>query len=294
MDDDLRMKLADLGSPEALADCIIGHYPGIEIPIPLERIAYAVGIVDLIPQTTSSFEGVLVTDDAKSSGSIAYNETSPVTRRRFTIAHEIGHFLIPWHGASAQCAIADMGVLKTKDATRSKEAEANRFAAALLTPAALFTSDIRQFGSPETEHILALATKYKVSKEMAARRYTELCDHVSAVIFSHRGTVRYFPKSQSCPFLDIQKGNPLPSGSLSARARGQPGHLSEWTETAPEIWFGASRRLSGKVLYEQYLEQQDGFRLTMLTIDDVPDEDEPDEDEELEDSWSVRFRGKRG
>lgn len=294
MDDELRMKLADLGSPEVLADCIIDHYPGIEIPIPLERIAYAVGIVDLIPQTTSSFEGVLVTDDAKSSGSIAYNETSPVTRRRFTIAHEIGHFLIPWHDASAQCAVADMGVLKTKDATRSKEAEANRFAAALLTPTALFTRDIRQFGAPETEHIIALATRYQVSKEMAARRYTDLSDHVCAVVFSHQGAVRYFCKSPTCPFVELSKGNPLPRGSLSARGRGQPGYLSEWTETEPGMWFGASRRLSGKTLYEQYLDQQDGYRLTMLTIDDVPDEDEPDEDQELEDSWSVRFRGKRG
>jgi hypothetical protein len=43
MDDELRMKVADLGSPEALADCIIGRYFDIEIPVPLEQIAYAVG-----------------------------------------------------------------------------------------------------------------------------------------------------------------------------------------------------------------------------------------------------------
>jgi Zn-dependent peptidase ImmA (M78 family) len=290
MDDELRMKLADLGSPEALADCIIAHYPDIEIPIPLERIAHAVGIVDIIGQTTTSFEGVLVTDDAKSTGSIAYNQASRIERRRFTIAHEIGHFLIPWHGASAQCATADMGVLKSQDTRKSKEAEANRFAAALLTPTALFTRHIRQFGSPETEHVLALATRYQVSKEMAARRYTDLCDHVCAIIFSHQGAVRYFPKTRACPYLDIAKGNPLPPGSLSARGRSQPGHLYEWTETTPEIWFGVSRRIAGKVLYEQYLEQQDGYRLTMLTIDDIPDEDEPDEDEELEESYTPRFR----
>jgi IrrE N-terminal-like domain len=186
--------------------------------------------------------------------------------------------------------MADMGVLKTQDTRKTKETEANRFAAALLTPTTLFTRDIHRFGSPETEHILALATKYKVSKEMAARRYTDLCDHVCAVIFSHRGAVRYFPKSRTCPYLDIAKGNPLPPGSLSAHGRGQPGHLSEWTETRPEIWFGVSRRITGKVFYEQFLEQQDGYRLTMLTIDDVPDEDEPDEDAELEDSYRARFR----
>jgi hypothetical protein len=290
MDDEFRMKLADLGSPEALADCIIGHFPGIEIPIPLKRIAQSIGIVDIVGQTTSSFEGALVTTAAKGTGSIAYNNASRIERRRFTIAHEIGHFLIPWHDVSAQCATADMGVLKSQDTRKNKEAEANRFAAALLTPTSLFTRDIRHLGSPETEHILALATKYQVSKEMAARRYTELCDHVCAVIFSHRGAVRYFQKSRTCPFLDIGRGNPLPPGSLSAREYGQAGHLSEWTETSPEIWFGASRRITGKVIYEQFFEQQGGYRLTMLTIDDMSDENEPDEDQELEESWTIRFR----
>ena len=194
MDDELRMKLAGLGSPETLAACIVEHYPSIEIPIPLEQLANAVGIVDIVGQTTSSFEGVLVTTAAKRTGSIAYNNASRIERRRFTIAHEIGHFLIPWHDASAQCASADMAVFKSQDVRKNKEAEANRFAAALLTPPTLFVPDIRRFGSPETEHVLALATKYRVSKEMAARRYTELCDHVCAVVFSHRSVVRIFPE----------------------------------------------------------------------------------------------------
>lgn len=290
MDDELRMRLADLGSPKMLAASIIAHYPGIEIPIPVEQIGNAVGIVDIVGQTTNSFEGVLVTTAAKGTGSIAYNNASRIERRRFTIAHEIGHFLIPWHDAGVQCASADMAVFKSQDVRKNKEAEANQFAAALLTPHTLFVPDIRRFGSPETEHILALATRYQVSKEMAARRYTELCDHVCAVVFSHRGVVRSFPRSRTCPFLDVTRGNPLPLGSLSARGRGQPGRLSEWTETAPEIWFGTTRRLASKVVYEQFLEQRDGYRLTMLTVDDVPDDDEPDEDEGLEERWTVRFR----
>jgi Zn-dependent peptidase ImmA (M78 family) len=290
MDDELRMKLADLGSPEALADCIIAHYPGIEIPIPLEHIAKAVGIVDIVGQTTNSFEGALITTTAKGAGSIAYNNATRIERRRFTIAHEIGHFLIPWHGANVQCATADMGVLKSQDARKSKEAEANRFAAALLTPATLFTRDIREFRSPETEHVLALATKYNVRKEMAARRYTDLCDHVCVVVFSRRGIVRYFTKSRTRPIVEIARGHPLPRGSLSARGHGQPGHLSEWIEISPDIWFGVSRRITGKVLYEQFFEQQAAYRLTMLTIDDMPDEDESDEDVELEKTWTIRFR----
>jgi hypothetical protein len=65
--------------------------------------------------------------------------------------------------------------------------------------------------------------------------------------------------------------------------------MSEWAEVSPEIWLG-SNRLRAKVLYEQFLDQANGYRLTMLTIDDAPVDDEPDEDEDMEDRWAVRFR----
>ena len=290
MDDELRMKLADLGSPEALADCIVSHFPDIKIPIPLERIAEAVGIVEVIAQMTDGFEGVLITDGSKTKGSIAYNDSSRLERRRFTIAHELGHFVLPLHGAGAQCVKADMGVLASKDANRAREAEANRFAASLLMPKSLFQRDIRRLGSPETEHIVKLAADYEVSKEAAARRYTDLCDHCCAVIFSRHGKFRHFCKTKHFPFIDLRRDQPLPHQSISARATSEPGQLSEWSETASTIWISEAGRLGGKVLYEQYLDQANGYRLSMLSIDDAPDESEPDEDEELEESWTPRFR----
>lgn len=289
MSDDLRMKLADLGAPEALADCIVEHYTDIGIPIPLKQIAAAVGIVDIIGQSTDGFEGVLVTNDAKSSGSIAYRKGSSLERKRFTIAHELGHFLIPTHGESAQCAKADMGVIKTSDPNRAKEAEANLFAASLLMPKKLFTRDMRRLGAPETEHVVKLASNYQASKEATALRYTNLCDHTCAVIFSHEGKLRYFCKTKNFPFIDLCKGQPLPLRSISARGRGEPGQMSEWSETEPEVWLGSAPRLRGKTLYEQFLAQENGYRLSMLTIDDVDDEDETDEDEDLEASWTPRF-----
>lgn len=291
MDDELRMKLADIGGPEALAECIVNHYPDLTAPVPLEMIAEAVGIYSIEGKRTDSFEGVLVTDDAKSKGEIAYNKESIVERQRFTIAHEIGHFLIPTHGARAQCAKTDMSVFKSQDPNRAKEAEANRFAASLLMPRKLLSSHMRQLGSPETEHILVLKSRYGVSKEAMARRYVDISDHSCAVIFSRSGLVRSFSKSDSFPFLELAKDQPLPNGSLSARGKGEQGHLSEWTEATPETWLGSSRRLRGKTIYEQYLQQADGYRLTMLTIEDDPaDEEDVEEEGDLEESWTPRFR----
>ncbi len=291
MDDELRMKLSDLGSPEALAECIIAHFPDMDIPIPLPRIAEAVGIIEIIGQKTGAFEGVLVTDASKTKGSIAYNESSRLERRRFTIAHELGHFLLPLHGANAQCAKIDMSALAADDSNRAREAEANRFAASLLMPKTYFLRHMRQLGDPEIGHIVKLASDYEVSKEATARRYTDLGDDPCAVIFSRHGTVRYCCKSKNFPFIDIRKDQPLPRQCVSAQTKSDPGQLSEWSETMPEIWVNDSHRLRGKMFYEQFLDQTDGYRLSMLTIDGaLDDDDDPDEDEELEESWTPRFK----
>jgi Zn-dependent peptidase ImmA (M78 family) len=289
MDSELRIKLADLGSPEALADCIIAHYTNIEIPIPLARIAADLGVVEIIGRATGSFEGVLVTNNAKSTGSIAYNENSRIERQRFTIAHELGHFLLPFHGENAQCVKADMGAVMSQETQQQREGEANRFAAALLMPKKLFSNDIRRLRAPEVSHIVTIAERYKVSKESTARRYTELSDHLCAVVFSHNGLVRYAPRKPEFPFIEVAKGCALPRESISARGSGEVGYISEWSETTPDTWLGTSARLRGKMLYEQYLVQADGYRMTMLTLDDIPQEEEPDEDSELERSWTPQF-----
>lgn len=289
MDNDLRMKLADIGSPEGLAECIIAHYPDIKGEVPLARVAEDLGITEVIGQATGSFEGILVTNNAKSMGSIAYNANSRIERRRFTIAHELGHFLLPFHGENAQCAKADMSVVKGKEARQQREAEANRFAASLLMPKSLFGRDVGLIRSPEVSQIVTLAERYKVGKEAAARRYTEFCNQPCAIVFSRNGTVRYAPRKQDFPFIEIAKGQPLPAKSISAKGRGEVGHISEWSEMEPEVWLGPSARLRGRALYEQFLVQADGYRMTMLTLDDIPDEDEPDEDDELESSWTPRF-----
>lgn len=284
------MKLADLGSPEALAACIVSHFPDIEVPIQLPCIAEAVGIVQIIGQQTGSFEGVLVTDSAKSTGSIAYNDGSRPERRRFTIAHELGHFLMPLHGTSAQCAKADMGLLAAKDSTGAREAEANWFAAALLMPRERFLRDMRGLGDPEIGHIVKLAGDYEVSKQAAARRYTSLCDDPCAVIFSQYGTARQLYKTDDFPFVSVVKDQPLPRQCVSAQGRHQPGQVSDCSEVTPEFWLGDARRLRGSALYEQYLDQANGYRMTMLTMDRaIADDDDSDEDEELRESWTPRF-----
>jgi hypothetical protein len=89
----LLMELADHGSPERLAKCIHQQLADFAPPVPVERVAAEVGIEEICGED-ASFESMLIADAGKRRGIIVYNRRGTVERHRFTIAHELGHFLI--------------------------------------------------------------------------------------------------------------------------------------------------------------------------------------------------------
>lgn len=184
-----------------------------------------------------------------------------------------------------------MGVFATKDASLRREAEANRFAAALLMPRGLFLAAARRLGEPEVKHIVTLADEYEVSKEAAVRRYVQLCDDPCAVIFSRHGVARHIYKTANFPFISVRYGQPLPQQCASIQPTHTPETISECLETEPGLWFDDTRGFRAASLYEQFLDQVGGYRMTMLTVDGEIDENEDlNEQDELEKSWTPLFR----
>jgi hypothetical protein len=170
--------------------------------------------------------------------------------------------------------------------------EENRLAAALLLPEKQFRADIRRLGKPETAHILKLAARYQTSKEATARRYTELSDDPCAIVFSRGGQVRSYCKGNGFPRLTAVPKQSLPMGSLSLKTASRQlpsGTLSDWAEVDASVWLENDNQLCSKTLCEQYLQQANGYRLTMLTFDPI-DDDEVDEQDDLEDRWAICFR----
>lgn len=62
---------------------------------------------------------------------VYYRATDNALRERFTLAHELGHLVIPWHTPNSSCASGD----GEPDSTpRTNESEADLFASCLLVP----------------------------------------------------------------------------------------------------------------------------------------------------------------
>jgi hypothetical protein len=267
-----RIDLADLGALDKIAEEIFRLVPDIPIPVPVEDIARELDITEIRALETEGFEGGLVTDVEKSRGVILINQASRGQRRRFSVGHELGHFLSPWHKplrpAGFLCSVEDMRLSWASKQSRAAEmeVEANRFSAQLLMPRARFLADIRRRKGCELEHVLGLARDYVTSKEATARRYVELHDEPCAAIVSQHGKVLRFYRNKDFPFLDLKNGAPGPPGSISADKNLPVGEITDWEEVDGSTWLPSQRGRRAPLVYEQVLPQQDGFRLTLLTM----------------------------
>ncbi len=290
-----RIDLADFGSPERIAQEIIKQVPDLPIPVPIDELARMLDITDITTLETQGFEGGLITDVSRSEGVILVNQASPIQRQRFTIGHELCHFLCPWHKPRNSnqflCTFDDMRLASTINTGKADnmEVEANRFAAHILMPLPHFKKDLRLRKDVNIEHILDLATSYKTSKEATTRRYVEVRDEPCAAVISQNGRVlRFYKGSDFLPYLDVSSGNSVPRDSLTAKTNLTQAVVSDWEELDGSVWLSSPHGRRLPMIYEQVLPQSDGYRLTLLTL--AEDIDELEEEEDLEESWTPRFK----
>ncbi|KLK90156.1 ImmA/IrrE family metallo-endopeptidase [Microvirga sp. KLBC 81] len=292
-----RMDLADAGSPEKIVSLILQYESNLSIPVPIEELCRQLDIEDFQDLESEGFEGGLLTDSDRSFGFIlvkkGYEE-----RRRFTIAHELGHFLMPHHIPDREgqflCSRADMLRLGAKETDRRErmEAEANRFASLILIPPPALRLALRPYREPDLAHIPKLARDFKVSKEAMARAYAQHHEKPVAILVTRHGKVLRCYKHIQFPFVVPSKGAPVPAGSLFHRGLHEQNIASDPAECIPDLWIEVKRGERAPTLYEQVYAQRDGFALVMLHLEH-PDEDEEAEERDLEESWRIGFRGKR-
>jgi len=235
-------------------------------PIPVHDIARALDIVDLRADSLTGFEGCLITNTARSDGSILVNASSSKQRQRYTVAHELAHFLCTWH-----VPLGDFGFRCTRsDLVKSsimsgagdrQEVEANSFAIELLAPPRLLRPYIAL--SPDLDHVLDLAGRLDISREAAARRYADLHRRRVALIFAREGCCRFISRREDFPWIRLRTGDPIPDLPQVSGTR----HTSEVVEADFRDWLSSD---PGANLGVQVLQQQDGYQTIMLALEAEP------------------------
>lgn len=297
MSAELLMDLADCRFPEQLHAVIFRHHPHWQPPesvdeparIPVEDFAKSVNIIEFRELEAEGFEGALLTDPAKNKGIILYKSGVREERRRFTIGHELGHFLIPSHQGNKQCTAADLRENRRDTPHQRQEAEANRFAAGLLMPRDWFSRDLDRLGDADVIHVQRLARRYGTSLEATSNRYTDLSPDACAFIFSKDGVIRYLRPTGNFPPLAVKRGERLPTGCASLRAPALPLRVATpWSELDGSVWLHTRWGERAPKILEQSMRQSGGFQVSLLFVD-TADIEEGDDDEKINRDWEVRF-----
>jgi Zn-dependent peptidase ImmA (M78 family) len=154
-----------------------------EPPVDVEKISESYGL-SVVRKDVESISGFIIRSDGKAV--IGVNSNNAPARQRFTIAHELGHYLI--HPPSTDDVHVDSGFeVRFRDelssqGTDKSEQEANFFAAELLMPQKFLEADLRNAGKIDlvngeflVEGFLEnLAQRYNVSSQSLLFRLTNL------------------------------------------------------------------------------------------------------------------------
>lgn len=156
---------------------LLDHLGIEQIPIPVDDIAEQLDIKVLREPFNGELSGVLYKD--KDETIIGVNATHTPRRRRFTIAHELGHFVM--HDLD----VVHFDEKFYRDTTSSlaidpNEIEANAFAAALLMPEHIVRREVERLAGEidlmedSSEEICKLADAFDVSQQALLIRFGKL------------------------------------------------------------------------------------------------------------------------
>jgi len=134
-------------------------------------------------------------------------------RRRFTLAHELGHSCIPSHRKSTNLKCIDADVNEA-DIDRGIETEANTFAAELLAPKKLVATMLKTgaLGLAKADEI---STRFDISLTSAARRVVEHSGQPTALVLAKRGRVSWCLRRHGFPYGLPGKGDRVPPDTIA-------------------------------------------------------------------------------
>jgi Zn-dependent peptidase ImmA (M78 family) len=163
----------DMVRPEAAAAQLLERYPHLNIaPIDPVRIAQELGLDVLVAELPEDVSGALIKEQGRDPV-IFLNASDHKNRKRFTCAHEIGHYIFRMSNGQDKYEYVDFRSSLSKNGTDSEEIFANQFAANLLMPESL----IRKF---ENEYpAFMLSSIFDVSDDAINYRLKNLSKKVA-------------------------------------------------------------------------------------------------------------------
>lgn len=210
--------------------------------------------------------------------------------RRFTIAHELGHYYLPGHVQTLFPYEGDGNAVSLGGHFRGRknplEVEADYFANELLMPERLVRPLIRRVGEG-LKAISTLASEFRTSMSAAAIRYASITGEPVAVVISLDGVIEWTTISATLWEYPWARGTMkkewAPRGSGTRRLCHAADRVRRGEEDSDSMLL--CEWLSGAPPSVQVIEEAIGLGifgrvLTVLTAQDLPDPEDDDQGEQ--------------
>ena len=136
------------------------HY--LKPPYDLEELVEIYGSVEY-HHFPFDADGVTIGIGGEEKPQVLINTSAPETRQKFTLAHELGHIIIPWHTGTI---VSHLDYGEADFDYREMESEANQFAAELLLPTSWLHDELNNSRSIEI-YIRTVLEKSGTSRDAA-------------------------------------------------------------------------------------------------------------------------------
>ena len=165
----LRRSVKSVRDARNLADDVFQRFGG-PLPVDVEEIARKIGLQVVHRPASDDQSGMLVVKSGVAM--VIANELHSETRKRFTIGHELGHFLMHWK-PGREAFFRDG---RSSEGVHAQEIQANAFAAALLMPASVVRrlTEGKRITPLDVEEIDGLADTFGVSSQAMSIRLQDL------------------------------------------------------------------------------------------------------------------------
>lgn len=156
---------------------ILRGLPELTLPIKIEDIAKSRGLLIVPYALGDDVSGLLAIQNGV--GTIGYNQTEPKVRRRFTIAHELGHYEL--HRDKSDLFVDKEFIYRSLNSgntavNQQMEQEANLFASGILMPTDLVRKEVesKNIDLTSEDTIKQLAKLFEVSTTAMSIRISSL------------------------------------------------------------------------------------------------------------------------
>lgn len=177
-------------------------------------------ITQVSEEKLDGFAGALIPAESGSRWGIVYGTGQSSGRRRFTLAHEFGHYLL--HRRKYRNGIHSSEADIDGRTKLEVEREANEFASWLLMPLDDFRKQVLPKDKPDFEVLGQCADRYEVSLVAAVLRWLRFTERRALLVASVDGFVKWSwssnPALVSGAVIRTSRGPvPLPSGSAAGQ-----------------------------------------------------------------------------